>query len=363
MDFKDLIKQLGERVVKLKDSIQTEEATKTAFVMPFMQALGYDIFNPTEVVPEFIADIGVKKGEKVDYAIFKDGIPVILVECKHHNANLSIHHDSQLLRYFHVSKAKFAILTNGIKYKFYTDLAEPNKMDEKPFFEFDSQDVKEQQIEELKKFHKSIFDVTNIVNAAGELKYTNEIKAILISELKNPTEAFIKYFVTQVYSGRVTEKVMFQFADLVKKSINQVISDMIQDRLQSALDKEKEVSAQAEQLAQPNLETQENAKEPIVETTKEELEGYFIIKSILRQKVEAQRITYRDAQSYFAIMLDDNNRKTICRLHFNSNSKKYVGLLDEAKKEVKQEIITLDDIFKFSDQLLATVDTYERLKS
>ena len=88
MDFKDQIKLLGDRVNKLKDQIATEEATKNAFIMPFLQALGYDVFNPMEVVPEYISDIGTKKGEKIDYAIMKDNTPCILVECKHIAQNL-----------------------------------------------------------------------------------------------------------------------------------------------------------------------------------------------------------------------------------------------------------------------------------
>ena len=119
MDFKDQIKQIGERVTKLKDQIQTEEATKTALIMPFIQCLGYDVFSPSEVVPEYITDIGTKKGEKIDYAIFKDSQLIILLECKHWNQNLTLH-DNQLLRYFHVSKAKFGVLTNGILYRFYS---------------------------------------------------------------------------------------------------------------------------------------------------------------------------------------------------------------------------------------------------
>jgi len=135
MDLKDQLKQIADRVTKLKDQILTEEATKNAFIMPFLQCLGYDVFNPLEVVPEFISDIGIKKGEKIDYAIFKDGKPTILIECKDWRQNLNLH-DGQLLRYFHVSKAKFGLLTNGISYRFYSDLVEPNKMDEKPFLEF-----------------------------------------------------------------------------------------------------------------------------------------------------------------------------------------------------------------------------------
>lgn len=121
MDFIDQVKQFAKRVEGMKDTIQTEEATKTSIIMPFFSLLGYDVFNPNEFIPEFTADVGIKKGEKVDYAILSDGSPVILIECKWIGEPLE-KHDSQLFRYFGTSKAKFAILTNGLIYRFYTDL-------------------------------------------------------------------------------------------------------------------------------------------------------------------------------------------------------------------------------------------------
>jgi len=355
MDFKDQILQSGDRVAKLKDQIATEEATKNAFIMPFIQTLGYDVFNPLEVVPEFIADIGVKKGEKVDYAIFKDGQPAILIECKHWAQKLEIH-DNQLIRYFNVTKAKFAILTNGIRYRFYTDLVEQNMIDEKPFLEFDITDIKDQHITELKKFHKSYFDVNNILSSASELKFTGEIKAILNTELKTPSEEFVKFFAQRVYPKKITANVLFQFSDLVKKSVHQVISDMITDRLKSAIDKEK-AEQQPESILDAAPENGAADKEKLVATTPEEMEAFFIVKSILRTEVDASRITYRDAQSYFAILLDDNNRKTICRIYFNT-TKKYIGIFDAAKKETRNEIQSLDDIYVFGEGLRGTVDTY-----
>lgn len=356
MDFKDQIKQLGDRVIKLKDHILTEEACKNAFVMPFVQALGYDVFNPTEVVPEFISDIGLKKGEKIDYAIFKDGEPTILIECKHCGQNLNLH-DGQLLRYFHVSKAKFGLLTNGVTYRFYTDLVAANKMDEKPFLEFNITDIKDNQIEELKKFHKSYFDIESITNTASELKYTTELKHLIQQELNNPTADFVKHFTRQVYPSVITSKVLEQFTNLTKKSIQQHISDLITERLKSALTKEDE--ATKEQEALQAAETQTKAEESKIVTTAEELEAFMIVKTILRQKVSASRITHRDAQSYFVILLDDNNRKTICRLYLDG-SKKYLVTLDEQKKEIKNEITTLDDIFKFADTLIKIVELFDK---
>ena len=357
MDFKDQIKQLGERVLKLKDQIQTEEATKNAFIMPFLQSLGYDVFNPIEVVPEYVTDVGTKKGEKIDYAIFRDGNPIVLVECKHWAQNLDLH-DGQLLRYFHVSKSKFGLLTNGIVYRFYSDLVEQNKMDEKPFLEFNISEIKDNQIEELKKFHKSYFDVESIVNTASELKYTNELKQILHQELTNPTPDFVKHFAKQVYPSIVTAKVLEQFTNLIKKSATIYISDLITERLKTALNKENESASQQEsQTVIPTNPSNENN----VITTEEELEGFMIVKTILRQKIDAKRVFYRDAQSYFAILLDDNNRKTICRLYFNS-SKKYIAIIDENKKEIKTEISSLDDIFNFSDKLMQVIEGLENNK-
>ena len=305
MDFKDSIKQLSDRVLKLKDSIQTEEATKNAFIMPFINALGYDVFNPLEVVPEMTCDIAMKKGEKIDYAVMKDGTPILLIECKHWAQDLSLH-DNQLIRYFNVSEAKFGLLTNGIIYRFYTDLIEPNKMDSKPFLEVDITDIKDAQIEELKKFHKSYFDVENVLSSASELKYTGELKAIIANEFANPSADFVKFFAKQVYDGMITSKLLEQFTMLTKKSISTYINDLISDRLKSAL-KTEVAQEQQEMHSETEPSTVESKDDKIV-TTEEEIESYLVVKSILRPLVDISRIVYRDAQTYFAILLDDNNQ-------------------------------------------------------
>ena len=327
MDFKDQIKQLGDRILKLKDQIATEEATKNAFIMPMLQILGYDVFNPLEIVPEYTCDIGTKKGEKIDYAVVKDGNPLILVECKHWKQNLDLH-DAQLLRYYTVSKAKFGVLTNGIKYRMFTDLVAPNKMDEKPFFEFDVTGMKENQVEEFKKFHKSYFDLDNIVNTASDLKYTNEIMALLRNEMNNPSEWFVRDIAKIVYPSNVTPKVYEQFVQLTKKSFAQVISDMITERLKAALPKESEATPPVSE--KPSVESVE--EDDRIVTTEEELEGFYAVKAALRGRVDLSRVVYRDTISYFGILLDDNNRKPICRLYFNS-PKKYIAVFDEKKRK------------------------------
>jgi hypothetical protein len=319
--------------------------------MPFLQALGYDVFNPLEVVPEFVADLGIKKGEKVDYAIVKDTQPLILIECKHWSSNLDPH-NSQLFRYFHTTKAKFSILTNGFESRFYTDLDEPNKMDEKPFFIFDLNDIRDNQIEELKKFHKNYFDTETIVSTASELKYLNQLKTLIGTEINNPTPDFVRHFAKHVYtSGILTQKVLDQFTQLTKKAFQIYINDLITERLKSALKTEETEQNKAE-VAETIIEPENK-----ITTTQEELDAYNIVRSILRKNIPINKIHYRDAQSYFAILYDDNNRKPICRLYLNGN-KKHLALFDSDKTETKKEINSLDDIFLYADQLIDTAKGY-----
>lgn len=350
MELQSQLKSLADKIDLLKDKIETEESTKHAFILPFINILGYDTFNPTEVVPEFTADLGLKKGEKVDYAIIQNDEPILIIECKNWKEKLSIH-GSQLFRYFHVTKTRFALLTNGIHYQLYTDLEEKNKMDEKPFLEFDITNLKDNVVNEIAKFHKSAFDVNKIVSNASSLKYTKEIKKQIDDELQNPSAEFVKLFANKVYSGRLTEKVMEEFKELVQKGFNQFISEKINDRLNAALN--KEAQKQKEEQIEVILE-----EENRVTTTEEEMEAYRIVVAILRRKLHINRIVHRDTQSYFGILLDDNNRKPLCRLHLNG-SKKYISLFHDNKKETKQPIERIDDIYLYEKELLETVGVYE----
>jgi predicted type IV restriction endonuclease len=354
MDFKDQVLQFASRVEKLCSQIQTEEATKNALIMPFIQLLGFDVFNPFEVNPEFVADLGIKKGEKVDYAIMNEGKPILLVECKHYTQDLNPH-NSQLFRYFHTTDAKFGLLTNGVQYRFYTDLVSANKMDDKPFFEFKITDIKDNEITELRKFHKSYFNTDNITNTASELKYLSQIKHTIHQEFGDPSDEFVRYFTKKVYPGTVTQKVLEQFKIITKKACAVYISDILNERFKSALEietkKEEPLTSQIEMI------NNDIADDSGVVTTEDELLGHMIIKSILSEKIDVKRIILRDALSYCAILLDDNNRKPICRFYF-TEKKKSVGIVDENKAFVKSEITDLNELYKFKKQLLDVVDLY-----
>lgn len=353
-DLKLKLEQLHQRVDALKEQINTEEATKNAFVMPFIQILGYDIFNPTEVIPEFICDIGTKKGEKVDYVIKKDGEPILIIECKHWKENASAH-NSQLHRYYHVSKARFGVLTNGHVYNFYADLERPNIMDEKPFFTLDLSNLKDTSLKILENFTKNGYNLEGILGSAESLKYIKAIRNEFEKELQEPTDDLVRLLVNKFFDKPLIASRMVVFKDYTKKAITSSINELISSRLKNALNMSDTVpDAVAETIAPIDMN-----EGPKVITTDEEIEGALIIKSILREVVPAKRIAFRDTQSYFGVLLDDNNRKPLCRLHFNT-ANKYVELFHNGKDSgERKQLNSLDDLYNYKSELHSTVKSYE----
>jgi predicted type IV restriction endonuclease len=352
-NFIEQIKTLSNRVTKLQTTVVTEEATKTSIIMPFFQILGYDIFNPEEFTPEFVADVGIKKGEKVDYAIMNEGKPVILIEAKSINEKLQ-KHDSQLFRYFGTTSAKFAILTNGIIYRFYTDLEEQNKMDTSPFFEFNILDLKDSALIELAKFKKNSFDLENIFTTASELKYLNKLKSYLNDQVETPTEEFVKFMISQIYEGVKTKNTLEKFEPIIKKAFKQFINELVNDKLNAALKTtNSEVDAQKE--ASATSEPIKIKDEPQVATTEEEIEGFAIVKILIKDTIAEERISYRDNLSYFNILLDNSIRKWVCRLGFNS-ANKYIQFNDDERTTVN--IDKVSDITKYKDKLIEISSKY-----
>jgi hypothetical protein len=363
MDFKDKIMQLSDNIKKQKDRIATEEATKNAFIMPMIAALGYDVFNPFEVIPEMDCDLIRKKGEKIDYAIMREDVPILLIECKHCKQDLNLH-DTQLQKYFVASNARFGVLTNGIVYKFYTDLEKPNIMDTKPFLLINMLDLSDSDIEQLKKFHKSYYNEENVLGTANELKYTTEIKEIFNNELQSPTSDFIRFFAKQIYTtGQITQKVVEMFNPLVKKSMSMVINDIIAERLNTAMKNENQVEDITNPSSNLPNSSKENAdsklpdgvvymdKETGIVTTQEEMDAYNIVRSILRSSVDASRITYKDYKTYFVISLDNSQWYWICRISIGAR-KKQIGIpVDNYKNCDWIQIDSIDDIFKYADRL------------
>lgn len=344
MEFADKIKAFSKRVEGIVSKIQTEEATKTSVIMPFFQILGYDVFNPAEFVPEFTADVGIKKGEKVDYAIVINEKPSILIEAKSIDDTLT-KHDSQLFRYFGTTDVKFAILTNGRYYRFYTDLDQPNKMDEKPFLEVDLFNIKEAQFIELKKFSRENFDENAIFNTASDLRYSTEFKTIFKELLNEPDDELVGYFLTKTYEGVKTQNVIDKYRDVLKRALNSYISELMNTRITAAL----ETETVAAEIVEETIEVDDG-----IETTEQEIQGYYIIKSILAELANPNDIVYKDTKGYLAINYTNNVRKNICRLICRDE---YVVLLvpDENKDYKRFDLTCVEDLYQYRTQLIASL--------
>jgi stress response protein SCP2 len=308
-----------------------EQATKNALIMPFIEALGYDTRDPAEVAPEFDADVWSRKSERVDYALLKDGVPQVLVECKSIQTPLLTEHAGQLSRYFNATPdTRFAILTNGTDYQCYTDLDRPNVMDREPFFRFDLRSFKEQDARDLFRFTRPVFTPDEILawakakldNEVRELQYYQETYKAISREMQSPSDEFVRFFISKVFHGTITSEVIQQFAPIMTQAIQQVFEDQIR-------------------------------------ALRDEIEGHAIIKCILRDKVDTERIEMRSVQSYCGILLDHNNRRPICRLYLKNPRQMVLELFDQGKdRGEKISIETLDDIYHHAERLKATVDLY-----
>jgi hypothetical protein len=353
MDLQTRLNELAKRTLEHREVLLTEEAAKTALVMPFIQALGYDVFNPSEVVPEYTADVGTKKGEKVDYAICDGSKVRILVECKPSTAPLNLNHASQLFRYFSVTDARLAILTNGVVYQFYSDVEAPNKMDDKPFFTFSMDALKPADPRTLEKFTKQSFDIEKIVQEAGLLKLQSLLRKELEKEMAEPSEEIVRLFAGRVQGGRVTAQVRESFGKMIVTTFSAIIRDKVNERLSTALN--------AASPGGPEEETLMDEGGDVVVTTAEELAGFHIIQAIASRVTKPNRIIMRDAKSYCAILLDDNNRKTIARLHFNGLTTKYVGTFTD-KAEERHLIADMTEIYQLAPAIEARIKELDGTK-
>ncbi|WP_375427160.1 type I restriction enzyme HsdR N-terminal domain-containing protein [uncultured Sphingomonas sp.] len=306
------------------------------------------MFNPSEVIPEFTADTHGRKAEKVDYALCADGRVNILVECKPSSVDLDLKHAGQLFRYFQVTNARVAILTNGVVYQFYSDTEQPNKMDEKPFFIFSLDTIKRSDPATLERFTRAQFDIGAIIAEAGRLKLESQVRIELDREFAQPSEEFVKLIARRVTSNQLTAAVREQFSGLITVSIAQLVRDRVNDRLTSAL---HVANPEPAVLDEGQSDDMSDAGDGVI-TTEDEIAGFRIIQAIAARHVDPKRIVIRDSKSYCAILLDDNNRKALARLHFNSPTTRYVGVF-EGKTETRHAIQEMTELYKLEPRITA----------
>lgn len=363
----DAMEALSKRAAEQRQMLTTEEAAKTALVLPFIQALGYDIFDPTEVVPEFTADVGTKQGEKVDYAIMLDGEPAIVFECKRVTDPLDIERVSQLIRYFNNTPAAIGVLTNGIVYKFFSDLDRENIMDTVPFLVIDVTKPDAKEFDELNRFTKDSFDPEDIKSSASAMKYIRGIKSYLRTSYGQPDTEFVRLLAGKVLpsGSRLTQQRLDQFTELVKSAFHGFVADQINNMLRRA--QEINVESIEDETDEDDLdEITENPAQPTtrsknIETTVEEIEAYELIKVIVGSVVDPNRVAIRDQQTYCGVLFDNNNRRPICRLYFNDTTRKQIVIFtyNENEREATwHPLESIDEISNHANRLRAVATYY-----
>lgn len=354
MSIDQAVSALATKVRDLKSIIETEEATKTAFIIPFISTvLGYDVSDPREVIPEYTADVGTKKGEKVDFAIKSGDDFRFLIECKTVGEPLNLSHASQLVRYFNLTDTEFAILTNGEVYQFYAQLDAANRMDERPFMTLDLSSVDARLFPHLEMCTKSQFDSDTIAANAEELKYVSELRKAIASELKEPSADLVKMLAARVTSRRMTAANLELFTRLSTTAASQYLRDEANRRLRSAQDLEEPtpvVSTVSTPDAAVHAGTTDEDNGDGIVTTDEERQAYDIVRAICCSEVPATDITMRDAKSYCAILYQDNNRRPIARLQFDRRVPRIITF-DPAKNETQHDLDAIEDIYKYADEL------------
>jgi hypothetical protein len=345
MTFKDDVADLARRAISAQAVAQTEEATKNAIVMPFLRVLGFDVFDPMQVVPEYVADVGLKKGEKIDYAVKVGDRIEYLVEAKSVSTNLRDAQYSQLFRYFHTCDANIGILTNGLHIWFFSDLDAPNKMDANPFFKFDLLAYDDNDLKELEKFHKNNFSIENIKAAASTLRYLRGAMAFIERQWASPDEEFVRMMAREFYDGQLRSQVVETLKPIVKRAFDDLFKQRALKRIDTAFD------GDAKDEALPTIDAKS------IETTEEEKQAFMIVRAIAAEVAPVSRIAMRDAQSYCAILFDDNNRKPIVRLHFNGRSK-FVTVFGAEKEGVRHDVGAVEDIFHLREPIKTVVQSY-----
>lgn len=342
MGFTEDLAALTATVRQRVAVVKTEEATKMSLIVPMLQTWGYDPFNPLEVTPEYTADVGTKQKEKVDYAIMRDGEPIILIECKPAGMPLD-RHGSQLFRYFAVCPAKIGILTNGTEYRFFSDTEAENKMDLVPFLTVNLLDLKPGQENQLAKFCRDQFDMDALMPSIQALAERRQLQEAIARAFDDPPEELVKYFIRQVHDGPIQAKVLEKYTPMVRDGLRAYFTERVNTRLQNAISDEP-------------ADMPEGSADG-VETTEDELSGLRIVQAIAAELVDPTRIVPRDNKSYYNILLDDTIRQQVCRLYLNT-SNWYIGTYAE-KDEVKEPIEKLADIYKHREQILAAIRRYE----
>ena len=365
MPLKDDLERLVSQSASIgEQSLKTEEGTKQALVLPFVQALGYNVFNTDEVTPEYTADVGARQGWKVDYAIMRGPEdPIILIECKKESESL-VPHQAQLGRYFPHVKARIGILTNGWVWQFFSDLDEPNKMDATPFLEIDIRVLKNRDFTELERFTKHSFDLDTIHSAATDMRQVSSVKEYLKQMYLQPDNDFVRCVALACNyprEGNLTQIKIAEFSEYVKRAFHGFVAEQINDAWQSVMERHNAVEGNDLPTDETDLTggsagVETNRRGGSIITTAEEQEAYELVKAAISNVVTPERVTINDTVYYCGVILDGDSRKTVCRFRFGPRVKNLC--LGDMRNETLHRLDSITDISNYADQLRSAAERY-----
>ncbi len=295
---------------KLEEKCTNEAQTRQYLIEPIIEILGYSRMD--DMLTEINAGWG-QKNDKADIGLLIKGKnPEIIVECKKYGKTLTDKEAWQLNGYFiNTPSSKFGILTNGIEWRIYSvdEVNKETSLNVNPFLVFDFNNITDSLIENLTKLHKNNIDIKELQDEATDFYFLKGFSTAFALELFEPSDDFIKAIFNRMNGKRMTDQMKLK----IREQIN---SNSLQKALKKVIEEESKNGNQ-------------------IITTAEELKIYHTIKTILihKKEIDADRISYRDQKNSFNILVDDNNKKIICKIHSSRNN--YSLEINGIKHEVK----------------------------
>ena len=332
-DYKERLKGIRDTYRARANARITEEDTKRVFVIPFVQALGYDTNN----LAEFRSEVSASNGRRVDYVVLHDGNPVIIIECKPTSNNRLMDERGQLQGYYNAVKPVVAVLTNGNQYQFFGDLDGDGDMDSAPYLEINLDDYDDEDfgnpgasdINALKHFTKSEFNADSIRDAATEMKYKQRMRNFLEQQFSGTElhKDLVELLARLVYTGRLGANIRANLGALALEVFREFKDELVKSAVGGSHHS----------------------------TTSEEMEGYFIVKNILWNVVDGDRVIFKDSKTYSKVQMDhsERSRKRVCLFRFNDLNRKKLGLLD-GDEEDQVDIASVGEINTYADRIRAT---------
>jgi hypothetical protein len=313
--FADRIRKHAEHVKNVGVHCSTEETTKQALILPLLDILVFLPFDPMRVKAEFGADFpGAKVSERVDYALFCHGVPVMFIEAKSHAEKLT-NHCPQLARYFNATpEITIAAITNGCEWRFFTDLNNKNVMDSTPFLVVDFDALDESLADRLYRFRHDEFQPEALRTLAEETVYLNAFTDVICQSLRDPEADFVRYVascagIQRQFNARFIESI----TPIVRLAVERAVSDMVVSGLSARPAPVEATPVQT--AAAPETVVDETADvvdptNPRIITTYAERRLFETVRDILSDDVD---VMPKDTESYFSVLYQGKTNRWLLR--------------------------------------------------